>query len=226
MAFDDFDITFDDEEEEDALVEEEGPNRTFLIAAIALAAVFLIGLCIVVALIFMPQLTGRGTAEISPNEQTNNFNMTLAAETATAALLTLQAGPAEVEAATETPIPPPPEATATQPSELLATPTGEGGAEVAEVTPGEGTVEPGDETPTQDEAATSFLEDGEPTPTRVQIVIGDEDTDDELGLGGPADVETALPDTGFSTEVGLVGAGLLALALVVVVVVARRIRLP
>jgi hypothetical protein len=225
MAFDDFDVSFGDEEEEEGeetLVEERGPNRAFLIGAIALAAVFLLGLCAVVVLVFLPQLTGRGAAEVSPIEQTNNYNMTMAAGTETAALLTQQAPPAvettapPVEVVTE-------EATLTPTSGIITTPIVEGGTEEVGATPGEG-----EETPTPMLAggtATSFIEGGEATPTRVQIVIG-EGTEEGLGLGGPEGVETALPTTGFSAEAGLVGAGVLALALVVVVVVARRLRLP
>ena len=211
MAFDDFDVAFGDEEEEEGeegLVEERGPNRAFLIGAIALAAVFLVGLCAIVGLVFLPQLTGRQAAEVSPIEQTNNFNMTMAAETATSALLTQQAPPAA-----ETTAPPevaPTEATITPTSGIIiTTPTGEGGPQEAGATPEE-------ETPTPrlpGGTATSFIEEGEATPTRVQIVIGE-------------GAETALPSTGFSAEAGLVGAGALALALVVVVAVARRLRLP
>jgi len=226
MAFDDFDVAFGDEEEEEGeedLVEERGPNRAFLIGAIALAAVFLVGLCAILALVFLPQLTGRQAAEVSGIEQTNNYNMTMAAATATSALLTQQAP--QAPPATETPLPEVAvvEATATPTSEIITTPTGEGGPLEADTTPGAG-----EETLTPmlpGGTATSFIEEGEATPTRVQIVIG-EGTEEAPGLGGLETVETALPSTGFSAEAGLVGAGVLALALVVVVVVARRLRLP
>lgn len=206
MAFDDLAVSFDDEEEEE-LEAEEGPNRAFLIGAIILAAIFVLGLCVVLALVYLGP--GRGeAAEVSPNELTNNANMTLAAQTATAAFLTQQA-PTEVPP-TETPAPPTetpptiPSPTETLSPDILTPGFGgpvEEGTPTVEGTPGEGT-------------PTSFIEDEEPTPTRVR-------TDIDLGSPTPG-----LPETGFSAEAGLVGAGLLALTLVVVVVVVRRLRLP
>jgi len=216
MAFDD--LSFGGDEEEEELVEEERPNRSFMIGAIALAAVFLIGICAVVGLILWPRLSGQQAAQVSPNELTNNYNMTMAAQTATSALLTQQA---PVGVTTEAPTTPAEVVVTTPPSEIVTptveglTPTGEGGP----IPAGEGT-------PTREGAplivtgtvtGTSFIENGEPTPTRMQIVIGD-----ETGIGGP---EGELPDTGISAETGLVGVGLLAVALVVVVIVVRRLRL-
>src|SRR5574337_1123716 len=82
-------FSFDDQEEPEAdqadAKEEEGSNRGFLIGAAALAAIFLIGICVIVLYLFVlrPQQTAQNQGP-SANELTNNANMTLYAMTQTA----------------------------------------------------------------------------------------------------------------------------------------------
>lgn len=115
---------------------EEGQNRTFLIGAIALAAVFVLGICAVVAFLFFGnQLKGGVAQGPSPNELTNQYLMTQVAFTQTANALTQSAPTAE---ATQTPSKA--KATSTPTSSISqVTPLGVGGTQIAEVTSGPGT---------------------------------------------------------------------------------------
>lgn len=245
---DDLYFSFDDDEDvpadPDAIIEgEESQNRTFLIGAIILAAIFVIGIAVVAILVFFPR--GGGEPEVSANELTNQANMTLYAATQTAAFETQQAPPpveeTEEPVATEE-VTEEPEASEEPTEEVTEPPeeTEEPGAteeatsdEVAEITP-EAT----------EEATTEATEDGQggggeiATPTEsVSGIIevtplgdgGEEPTEEATvdGQGGgqiEPTAEATLPDTGFSAGAGLAGAGVLAVALVAVLVVVRRIR--
>jgi cytoskeletal protein RodZ len=107
-------FSFDDQEEPAAdqadVTQEEGSNRGFLIGAGVLAALFLIGICVIVLYLFVlrPQQTAQNQGP-SPNELTNNANMTLFAATQTADFQTQSA-------ATEPPSP-------TSAAQTTATPT-------------------------------------------------------------------------------------------------------
>jgi cytoskeletal protein RodZ len=226
-------FSFDDEEEDAAPEVEESQNRSFLIGAIALAAVFVLGICAVViwAVVIQPR---QGT-QVSDIELTNAANMTLAAATQTSQFMT-DTAPTVPPEPVETQEPSPTatiEAPVVVTEESTAEATEETGAgtEVAEVTPAEGEASPtpltAAETPTV--VTTSGIIEvtplGGPTPTRVSGSSGGGVT--PTGIGGPIGPTpvATLPTTGFSGGSGLAGIGLLALALVAVVVVARRIRL-
>lgn len=210
----------EDEEPEAEVAAEEAQNRTFLIAAGILAAVFVLGLCGVLFIILRPQ---EGLEDQrSAIEQTNAANMTFAAETAIAAQFTATPAP------TETPVPT--ETLALGPAEsptplLVATQAEAEETEVAEVpTLSETEIAAGTTTPVAVDTAVPAIEvtqlggDGLATPTRIVSTIG------AGGTGGVV-TATALPDTGIALGSDLAGVGLVALVLVAVVFVARRLRL-
>jgi hypothetical protein len=193
-----------EEEEGEA---EEGPNRAFLIGAILLAAVFVIGLC--AALYIILRGPSRQAAEqAAAIEATNNANMTAAAQTATAAQVAIEA--TETPAVEATAIPQEVEPTATRTPVPTEEPTS--------ILPPTQIIEEG--TPAEEEfgatmegvVAEATVIGGFPTPTRVVSGIGEAEA-------------TALPETGLSAETGLAGFGLAALVLVAVAVVARRLRM-
>lgn len=247
---DDLYFSFDDDEDvpadSEAVMEgEESQNRTFLIGAIILAAIFVIGIAFVAIMVFFPR--GGGEPEVSANELTNQANMTLYAATQTAAYETQQAPVVEeTEEATEEPTA---EEVAEQPT---LTPTLEPATEEATE---EATVETTEEataeetTEATEEATTEGQQGGGgeiETPTPQVTITPTEQTSGiievtPLGEGGETTAEATeegqgggqiqptaeatLPDTGFSAGAGIAGAGVLALALVAVLVVVRRIRL-
>jgi outer membrane biosynthesis protein TonB len=243
---DDLYFSFDDDEDvpadSDSVVEgEESQNRTFLIGAIILAAIFVIGIAFVAIMVFFPR--GGGEPQVSANELTNQANMTLYAATQTAAFETQQAPP--VAQATEEPTS---EEVAQQPT---LTPTlepateevtVEATTEVTEEVTAETTGEVTEEATTEGQGGGGEIETPTPqvtnTPTeQVSGIIevtplgegGDTTTEATVeGQGGgqvQPSAEATLPDTGFSAGAGIAGAGVLALALVAVLVVVRRIRL-
>ncbi len=205
----------EDEEAEAGVVEaEESSNRTFLVGAIILGAVFVLGIAVVAILMIM----GRGKEpEVSANELTNEAVEQLFSATETAQYLT-QSAPTKIPP-TETPIPP----TLTPTTMIEVLPEGEtseGGEE------GEGEGGPLSPTPREGE---------EPGTTSGLIEVtplgGGSDDEGESavegdGIGGPISPSdgSTLPDTGFTGSAGLLGAGLLALVLAVAVVFARRMR--
>lgn len=221
----------DDEEVE----EEEGQNRTFIIGAIILGAVFVIGICVVLVVIFSRNgvFGGGQQAELSPNELTNQVQMTFAAETQTAVFESQQAAaeePMETEAPTEAPTDIP---VATPTHLPTAIPT-----EIAEVTV---VTTPGAEGEATNTPASSIIE-----VTPLPVTPADAGVEEgsggggETGVGGsgaavtptgrggpvvePSEADT-LPETGFGGGASLAGIGLMAVVLVAVVVVVRRIRL-
>jgi hypothetical protein len=226
-------FSFDDEEEEEGVEAEESQNRAFLIGAIILAAVFVLGICaIVIFFVIKPSNLLGGGGGVSDIELTNSANLTLAAATQTAAFEAFQAtetpteAPTEVAEVTEEVTAP----SATPTSLIQVTPlTGTQTAQ-AEGGGGEATAEGTSEiivvTPLGGEE-----EEGTPTarPTGVGGPIGatSEFATPTPRSGGPIEPQAAatLPQTGFSGGVGFAGAGLLAVALVAVIVITRRIRM-
>lgn len=239
---DDLYFSFDDDEDvpadSDAVMEgEESQNRTFLIGAIILAAIFVIGIAFVVIMVFFPR--GGGEPEVSANELTNQANMTLYAATQTAAYETQQAPPVVEETAEPTT-----EEVAEQPTltPTLEPATEEATAETTEEATAETTAEVTEEATSEGQGGGGEVETPTPevtaTPTEQTSGIievtplgeGGETTAEATveGQGGgqvEPTAEATLPDTGFSAGAGIAGAGVLALALVAVLVVVRRIRL-
>jgi hypothetical protein len=200
---------------------EESQNRTFIILAIALGGMFLVGLiCIgVYLLVIGPQQRNRVA-------QTNQAVMTANAEVA------LQMTQAAQPTSTPTV-----DAAATSQAQLAAAQT-----QTAAVTPTQVVVLPTD-TPAATSSPTNTLESqaqvtgspspigpsvtpGGPTATRVATatpLVG------ALGTGTSTPVRSAtptqLPGTGFADEAGVPALILAGFALVAVVVIARRLRL-
>jgi len=246
---DDLYFSFDDDEDvpadPDAIIEgEESQNRTFLIGAIILAAIFVIGIAVVAILVFFPR--GGGEEQVSANELTNQANMTLYAATQTAAYETQQAPPpveeteepVVTEEMTEEPVASEePTEEATEPPEETEEPevTEEATSdEVAEVTP-EATEEATEEATVDGQGGGQVATPTESVSGIIEVTpLGDggEEATEEAeatvdGQGGgqiEPTAEATLPDTGFSAGAGLAGAGVLAFALVAVLVVVRRIR--
>jgi hypothetical protein len=263
-------FSFDDqdepEEEEERAQAEEGQNKTFLYGIIALAAIFVLTLCLGIGyVVWGKNLLSGGTAQVSPNELTNQANIA----TYNAAQALTQNAPtptsAQVVAPTLETSPTPTSGIAVT---VIGTETVEG-TEVAEITPGPGTeaaetTEAGTQpaattgagtptaqasgvttatkavsglvTPTSIKPTSSIIEvtplGGGATPTRLVSGVGGTATGgaataNATGVGGPFQptVQPTLPTTGFAGGAGLLGAGFLAIALVAVVVVVRRIRL-
>jgi hypothetical protein len=224
--YDDLYPDFGEEEEETeaGVVEaEESSNRTFLVGAIILGAVFVLGIAVVAVLMIM----GRGKQpQVSANELTNQAVEQLFSATETAQYLT-QSAPTPIPA-TDTPIPP----TLTPTTMIEVSP------EEGEVVEGgeEGEGEGGPLAPTPLEGAEEEGEEAEAEPTSGLIEVtplgGEEEGEgaaavEAEGVGGPISPsggEDTLPDTGFTGGAGLLGAGLLALVLTAAVVFVRRMR--
>jgi cytoskeletal protein RodZ len=217
--YDDLYPDFGEEEEETeaGVVEaEESSNRTFLVGAIILGAVFVLGIAVVAILMIL----GRGKEpEVSANELTNQAVEQLFSATETAQYLT-QSAPTVIPP-TETPIPP----TLTPTTMIEVSPEEEALEEGEE---GEGEGGPLAPTPLEGEDI-----EAEPPSGLIEVTpLGGESEDEgeaaveAEGIGGPISPSdgSTLPDTGFTGGAGLLGAGLLALVLAVAVVFARRMR--
>jgi hypothetical protein len=271
-------FSFDDQEEpeeEERAQAEEGQNKTFLYGIIALAAIFVLTLCLGIGyVVWGKNLLGGGTAQVSPNELTNQVNIatynaaqaqTQNAPTPTSAEVispTLQTSPTPTSGVAVTVIGTETvvgteiaEITAGPGTEAVGTPgagtaVGTPGTQAA-TTPGTGTqaaqatsglatatkAVSGLVTPTSIKPTSSIIEvtplGGGATPTRLVSGVGGTATGGAAtakatgGVGGPFQptVQPTLPTTGFAGGAGLLGAGFLAIALVAVVVIVRRMRL-
>jgi|GEM_PF-1681488 len=239
-------FSFDDEEAADETPEaEEGQNRSFLIGALVLAAVFVLGICAVLLYLFVYRPSQvAGTSDIA---LTNAANMTAYAitQTAQSQAQTGATQPAGTQEATQPAVTTvEPSATPTLEVDLTLTveqATGEAtteGTQVAEVTPVGGTASPTPLKPatTPGVTPTSGIIEVTPlggaTPTRIAggttggTTGGIGGAATPTGVGGPIQPtsQATLPATGFGGGGGLGGAGLLALALVAVVVIVRNMR--
>ncbi len=235
----------DDEDVE----QEEGQNRTFIIGAIILGAVFVIGICVVVVVMLSRSgaIGGGQQAELSPNELTNQVQMTFAAETQTAVFESQQGAaeePVETEeaGAVEAPVEgaPTTDSAVTTPTQI---PTADVSTEIAEVTVVPAPGEEGEEGEATNTPESSIIEVTPLPVTPADSAIEEEEegsgggnTDvggsgaaiTPTGSGGPVIEQSGaetLPETGFGGGASLAGIGLMAVALVAVVVVVRRIRL-
>ncbi|NWG15806.1 MAG: hypothetical protein HXY41_04155 [Chloroflexi bacterium] len=231
-----------DFEEDMPIIEEEGeegggPNRTFVIIAALMIGLFVIGLIVVLVLVSRPQAP-------TPTQLTATFivqqNATVEAQlilTQTAAVIIAQqltqtaaVPPTDTPLPTDTPIPSPTDTPTLDPTELAAqalqTQTALELTQTAEflLTP-----------PTQEALGPS---DVALTATALAILLapptpgqgGGEATPTPEGLVPTAGVPpTALPQTGFFDDLGAGGANmgafaLMALGLLAVIVVSRRLR--
>lgn len=260
---------FDDDEDDEGTPEgDERQNSSFLIGAIVLAAVFVLGICAIVIYLAVIRPRQTGVADDDNIALTNQVNIQTATAFVEQQILTETAPTPGGEQTTE-----PGGATGgaedasptpttgidvtvigTEETEEPDTPEPGGeGTEVAEVTPGTpgaggtgtptplapaGTGTPATQTPTltPTRGTSGIIEVtplGGPTPTRIggspaPTAVGGTPGPGATatGVGGPVQpTATALPDTGFEGGTGLAGAGVLAVLLVAVVVIVRRMRL-
>lgn len=252
----DADVEPDDNSVEDVAEEapEQSSNRTFVLVALGLGGLFVIGLiCIaVVAFVVLPGRTQGRDQTATAIAQNNSDVLTQAV---------LQANPATdtpvptdtpvatdtevviepvasdtpviaLTAATDTPFPtdtegpsPTPSRTPTRVGGLISTAVDGTGTAVAELL-----VTPG--TGTAGTPGTGGGGDGSVTPTRISV-SGGTATKTPTALGGigggdnltRTPTPTALPDTGFADNVGGPGLFIAAILLVVVLFFARQLRL-
>lgn len=253
FSFDDQDEG--EEEEDLAEAEEgQNKSFLYGIVALA-AIFFLIVCLGIGYIAFRQQITemlGGQQAQVSPNELTNQANMAAFALTQTAAFEE-QLAPTDVpDMASPTPQTSPTPTSGVEVTVIgTEAPEGTEGTQVAEITPGAIEETPGaaDQatptprvsglvTPTSIMPTSSIIEvtplGGGPTPTRIVSGLGGTVTPGGTpvatgvgGAGGPIQptVQATLPTTGFAGSAGLLGVGFLAIVLVAVVVIVRRIRL-
>ncbi len=224
--FDNAEPGVDPEEEEAA--PEESQNRTFMLVAIGLGGLFIVGLiCIALYAFFVaPQQKAAREAQVAAINATNTQVAIDAANTANP--------PTEV-VPTSLPLP-----TFTDTPSVTETPVipAGGPTEVPTITNTPGPTFTPSRTPTRATVGGTVLAPGgtSVTPTRVVgtatrtpgAVTAAPGGTPLSGIGGGVGVTptaTALPNTGFMDEVGAPGLFIAALALVAVLVLARRLRL-
>jgi hypothetical protein len=174
---DDLIFSFEDEDddedmfpvEEDEAAGEERSNRGFIIGIVVLAVLFLVGVAAIVALV----LSSRGgEPPISPNELTNQANMTLIAATQTAEF---EAGAAEEEGEGELPAATAPvEEEVTEIAEVTEEPTEEEGGAVEAIA----TSTPPEEEMTEEATEEAMVEEEateEPTEEMTEEATAEEE---------------------------------------------------
>ncbi|MEK7323645.1 MAG: hypothetical protein AAB217_00125 [Chloroflexota bacterium] len=228
------DSELEPEEEEEESTPEQSSNRTFLIVAIGLGGLFVVGMICIGLYIWL----------VAPRQQAANATQVAsrnAANTQVAIDAALTANPI-----TNTPVPsdttPP---TDTQAPSITDTPViaAGGTTDTATVTNTSGPTFTPSRTPTAAQQQPGLSGGaGTGTPTRVVGVGGATvtptftrtatgtgtaatSTESSTGGGGQTPSPTALPNTGFADEVGGPGLFIAAIVLVAVVFVVRRLRL-
>ncbi|MEK7787247.1 MAG: hypothetical protein AAB658_17745, partial [Chloroflexota bacterium] len=228
------DSELEPEEEEEESAPEQSSNRTFLIVAIGLGGLFVVGMICIGLYIWL----------VAPRQQAANATQVAsrnAANTQVAIDAALTANPI-----TNTPVPsdttPP---TDTQAPSITDTPViaAGGTTDTATVTNTSGPTFTPSRTPTAAQQQPGLSGGaGTGTPTRVVGVGGATvtptftrtatgtgtaatSTESSTGGGGQTPSPTALPNTGFADEVGGPGLFIAAIVLVAVVFVVRRLRL-
>ncbi len=219
------------EDDEEEAGERTGPSRTFILAVVAMIAVFVIGLGLIVVLILNPPETGPTDRDMTVAAiETANAEIEIAlAQTDAANTAVAEANAAATEtalAATDTPTPTstftPTEETE-EPTEVTSEPTN--------------TTEPGEPTPTVEvDTPTPGVIDSDAvagTATALALILQPVDTATlSLGEGGatitPGARPTSLMDSGiFDNATGGISLGvffLMAFGLVGVIAVSRRTR--
>lgn len=200
-----------------------GNNRNFLIAAGIIGGVFLIGLIVmgVLAASVLPQRQAAMRAQQELVLQQNTATAEVATQEAAALALAQMPSPTLPPTATlaptntpvvvvdtPTPEPPPAENKAEMPAPAVQTEmaaTQAAGGQVATLAPGA--------------ARTATL-----AVLLTQVAAGNQTAQPAAG-GGTAATSTALPSTGFADEVGLPGLFAAALGLMVLILLARSLRL-
>jgi cytoskeletal protein RodZ len=185
------------EEEEEALVEGEGTNRTFIMLAGGLGGLLALAICVfaVWAFVINPRMTDDRVAQNASIEQTNE------------AIQAANGGAATEEAATETPVP-----AATDVPEPTATP-------VPPTNTPRPTATPVPPTPVPEEGEVDLTAEAEATATPAQVAEAPASSKATAVPTQPSSKQ-GVPETG----VGTLGIGVLAIGLLFLLVVVRRVR--
>jgi cytoskeletal protein RodZ len=192
------------EEEEEALVEGEGTNRTFIMLAGGLGGLLALAICVfaVWAFVINPRMTNDRVAQNAAIEQTNE------------AIQAANGGAASEETATETPVP-----AATDAPEPTATP-------VPPTNTPRPTATPKPPTPMPEEGEVDLTAEAEATPAEGEATA----TPAQVAEAPVSSKATAAPTQPSSkqgvpeTGVGTLGIGVLAIGLLFLLVVVRRVR--
>ena len=194
---------YEDEEEEEEVAEGEGPNRTFIILVAALGGLLAVTVCIFViwALVINPRMAGDRVAQNQAIAATNEA--LLATAGMLTGTLTIEGAAPETEVAADTPVPTDvPEPTDT-------------------ATPRPATATPGLPTPTVAEAAETTPVD---TPEVTPAEVAEANTPTPMATPRPTPTprpgKTGVPETG----IGALGASVLAVGLLFLLIVVRRMR--
>ncbi len=216
---------YDDDELDDELDNDEqaaeaepgeprrGGNRNFLIALGILASLFVL-VTVVLVVLYLSRRGGGETADISA---TNQVIQTANAQTAIAATLTSAARAAALQTsavgdqATDTPAP-----VKVTPTSVLAQPTATNTPEPAAGGPGLATATANLQTQTAAAGQTQSA------PSALTQAVQTQTSQAAINLTATA---TALPQTGFAEDIGLPGLFGVALGLIVVIVLVRRLRI-
>ena len=205
MAFEDMDLDFENdfEEEEEPLPEEEGNRTFFIIAGILGGVAILVVICIVVwVLVLLPQQRQRDADQLAMDQQNTEVAIMVQQTSTSAAQTSIAAG--WTSTPTETPLPSPtPEPTST----FTPLPTT---AVVMVSTTQVGAEDPINATATSLQATANYNAD----VLQVTLTV-------QASLTAGAD---QIPDTGFADNVGLPAFIGVAVLLVVIIFLARRLR--
>jgi hypothetical protein len=229
------DSELEPEEEEEESAPEQSSNRTFLIVAIGLGGLFVVGMICIGLYLFLvaPRQQAASATQVAAINATNTQVAIDAALTANPITNTpvpsFTVPPTDTEAPliTDTPVIPPvggPTDTATVTNTSGPTLTPSRTPTAAQQQPGQ-SGGAGTGTPTR--VAGIGGATVTPTFTRTPTRTGTAATSTEsiFGGGGQTPSPTALPNTGFADEVGGPGLFIAAIVLVAVVFVVRRLRL-
>lgn len=189
--------------------EKKGPNRTFMTILIIVGSIFVLAIIVLVAFVLISR--SRSAERFQQQAATINAENTAIAEQASATAAVL------IQRMTEKAMPP-----TWTPTSVIAQPTNTPKPPTATVP---GIADSAARTATiaafltQVSQATSG-----PTTAATRVATRTPTRTGTRVTGTPRSTSTALPTTGFADEVGLPGLFGLALALVVIIVLARRLR--
>ncbi len=228
------DSELEPEEEEEESAPEQSSNRTFLIVAIGLGGLFVVGMICIGLYIFLvaPRQQATSATQVAAINATNTqvaIDAALTANPITNTPVPSDTTPptdTEVPSITDTPVIAPggttDTATATNTSGPTFTPSRTPTAAQQQPGPSGGA---GTGTPTRVVSVGGATVTPTFTRTATRTGTAATSTESSIGGGGQTPSPTALPNTGFADEVGGPGLFIAAIVLVAVVFVVRRLRL-